>query len=29
VVATAVGALSSFVIFTMWVAAWVLSPCWA
>jgi hypothetical protein len=29
VVATAVGALSSFVIFTMWVAAWVLSPCWS
>jgi hypothetical protein len=29
VVATAIGALSSFVIFTMWVAAWVLSPCWA
>jgi hypothetical protein len=29
VVATAVGALSAFVIFTMWVAAWVLSPCWS
>jgi hypothetical protein len=29
VVATAVGALSSFVIFTMWVVVWVLSPCWS
>jgi hypothetical protein len=28
VVATAVGALSCLVIFTMWIAAWVLSPCW-
>ena len=27
VVATAVGAISSLVIFTMWFAAWVLSPC--
>lgn len=25
---TAVGALSCLVIFTMWIAAWVLSPCW-
>jgi hypothetical protein len=29
VVATAVGALSSLVIFSMWIAAWVLSPCWS
>jgi hypothetical protein len=29
VVATAVGALSSLVIFTMWVTVWVLSPCWS
>jgi len=29
VVATAVGSLSCFVIFTMWVVAWVLSPCWS
>jgi hypothetical protein len=27
VVATAVGALSSLVILTMWFAGWVLSPC--
>ncbi len=27
-VATAVGALSSLVILTMWFAGWVLSPCW-
>jgi hypothetical protein len=27
-VATAVGGLSCLVIFTMWIAAWVLSPCW-
>jgi hypothetical protein len=25
---TAVGALSSLLILMMWVAAWVLSPCW-
>lgn len=29
VVATAVGALSTLVIVMMWVAAWVLSPCWS
>jgi hypothetical protein len=29
VTATAVGALSSLLIFMMWVAAWVLSPCWS
>ena len=28
VVATAVGGLSMLVILMMWVAAWVLSPCW-
>jgi hypothetical protein len=28
VVATAVGAGSCLTIFTMWIAAWVLSPCW-
>ena len=28
VVATAVGALSVLVILMMWIAAWVLSPCW-
>jgi hypothetical protein len=26
--ATAVGGLSCLVILTMWIAAWVLSPCW-
>jgi hypothetical protein len=28
-VASAVGALSCLVILTMWMAAWVLSPCWS
>ena len=28
VAATAVGGLSCLVILTMWIAAWVLSPCW-
>jgi hypothetical protein len=28
IVATAVGALSSLTILTMWMAVWVLSPCW-
>jgi hypothetical protein len=27
-VATAVGALSCLTILTMWMGAWVLSPCW-
>lgn len=27
-VATAVGGLSCLVILTMWIATWVLSPCW-
>jgi hypothetical protein len=27
-VATAVGGLSCLVIITMWIGAWVLSPCW-
>jgi hypothetical protein len=27
-VAAAVGAISSLVILTMWITAWVLSPCW-
>ena len=29
VVATAVGALSSIVVVGMWIAAWVLSPCYS
>jgi hypothetical protein len=29
VVATAVAALSALVILMMWLAAWVLSPCWS
>jgi hypothetical protein len=29
VVATAVGGLSVLVILMMWIAAWVLSPCWS
>jgi hypothetical protein len=29
VTATAVGALSCLVILMMWIAAWVLSPCWS
>ena len=29
VVATAVGGLSGLVILMMWIAAWVLSPCWS
>ena len=29
VVATAVGAISSLVILCMWIAAWVLSPCYS
>jgi hypothetical protein len=28
IAATAVGGLSALVILTMWIAAWVLSPCW-
>jgi hypothetical protein len=28
IVATAVGGLSCLVILTMWIGAWVLSPCW-
>lgn len=28
IVATAVGVLSSLTILTMWMAVWVLSPCW-
>lgn len=27
-VATAVGGISCLVILTMWIGAWVLSPCW-
>jgi hypothetical protein len=27
-VATAVGGLSCLVVITMWIGAWVLSPCW-
>jgi hypothetical protein len=29
ITATAVGSISSLVILMMWVAAWVLSPCWS
>jgi hypothetical protein len=29
VTATAVGGLSALVILMMWIAAWVLSPCWS
>jgi hypothetical protein len=29
VVATAVGALSSLLVLAMWIAAWVLSPCFS
>lgn len=29
VVATAVGSLSALAIVMMWIAAWVLSPCWS
>jgi hypothetical protein len=28
IVATAVGGISCLVILTMWIGAWVLSPCW-
>lgn len=29
IVATAVGGISCLVILTMWMAVWVLSPCWS